>query len=173
MVAKKIKKNLNVLPWLAEMLDNAGERHGGPGEVASAAIYAFCTASQPVRASIINAYHHAKPFASEGKTNLVFEDYISQVLETKVQQFYAEQLEADVQLAQKGDVASIIRLYEKTNQKLIKFEKMNQELANNYQKLDKKLSEIMAGTKCVQNTGQARDKVQQEKKQKHTPKESA
>jgi len=40
--SEKINKNLSIPLWIAELLDREGERLGGPGEAAAAAIYTFC-----------------------------------------------------------------------------------------------------------------------------------
>lgn len=57
-MGKKIRKTLYIPDWIANTLDEEGEKHDGPGVVVSAAIYAFCRLSPDRRISAIQEYRN-------------------------------------------------------------------------------------------------------------------
>lgn len=54
---KKINKNLFLPEWLIPLLDMEGERFGGPGIVASAAIYHLLALPVKDRIAAVDAFH--------------------------------------------------------------------------------------------------------------------
>lgn len=53
---EKIKKTLYIPPWTGRLLDDEGERYDGPGVVAAAAIYNFCTLDHDAQIAALEAF---------------------------------------------------------------------------------------------------------------------
>ena len=68
MNSEKTKKNLFLPTWVCEVLDKEGERVGGPGLIAGAAIMAFCSSSPKDRAEMIEKYHKREISEAYGLT---------------------------------------------------------------------------------------------------------
>jgi len=55
-MSKKIRKTLFLPEWIVNSLDTEGEKYGGPGVVASAAINAFCNLSDSKKKEVLQNY---------------------------------------------------------------------------------------------------------------------
>ncbi len=56
MDSEKVKKSLLLFDFVVDDLDREGERYGGPGIVASAAIYHFCHLSKKEKETVLTDF---------------------------------------------------------------------------------------------------------------------
>lgn len=64
----KLKKNLFIEDWLVKMMDVEALQAGGQGELASAAIYNFCTAPKEHKAQMLLDYRKKEVSMSYNET---------------------------------------------------------------------------------------------------------
>lgn len=57
-MSQKLRKTLYLPEWVAELLDNEGQKYDGPGVVASAAITAFCSMKDKEKVRTIQNYRN-------------------------------------------------------------------------------------------------------------------
>ena len=56
MEEKKLRKTLYLPVWVVDLLDCEGKLAGGPGDIAGAAIMAFCDCPPEIKADILMCY---------------------------------------------------------------------------------------------------------------------
>lgn len=59
-MSEKIRKTLYLPGWIAQLLDNEGNRTDGPGFIAAAALFNFCNSTNKGKKEILNRYKTAE-----------------------------------------------------------------------------------------------------------------
>ncbi len=76
-MAKKLQKNLYLPDWLIELIDTESIKGKSVGEIAAAAIYAYCTSSVELKAKIITAYSE---YVVDDESGRGFDEYIKEIV---------------------------------------------------------------------------------------------